>query len=108
MGLFFLLAAAPLPASQQERSAAAQAEVLLEVHNTHWWGLFMASVREAVAEQRLAEYRAWWSEAHGAEGVTPEQRPSRSKRGRSAEPSQDAPAQQQRRQEDQTQGEDVA
>ncbi len=50
----------PAAASSAAPASRPQAEVLLELHNTHHYLLFMASVREAVRRGRLQAYAEWF------------------------------------------------
>jgi hypothetical protein len=57
--------------------------VLLEVHNTHYFELFMSAVREAIQAGQLAAYRAWWQGlSRGEEEVV--EAAARVKRGRTS------------------------
>lgn len=42
------------------------ASVLLEVHNTHWWLAYFEAMREAVLQQRMAEYAEWFRQRRRA------------------------------------------
>lgn len=43
-----------------------QADVLLELHNTHHYNMFMHQVRQAILEGRFQQYKAWFQSISGA------------------------------------------
>jgi hypothetical protein len=61
-----------------------QAEVLLEVHNTHYFELFMSEVRQSIQAGQLAAYRAWWQGIAQGPDEGLEAAAARVKRGRTS------------------------